>query len=107
MTEMTYAEAIRDGMRQEMKRDQNVYLFGEDVGIFGGCFGVTAGLFQEFGPERVIDTPITETAIVGERGGRRRRWPEADRRDHVRRFHGGLHGRDPQPGRQDEVHVRR
>ncbi|MGD0152288.1 MAG: alpha-ketoacid dehydrogenase subunit beta [Thermacetogeniaceae bacterium] len=65
MAEMTYAEAIRDGMRQEMKRDHNVYLYGEDVGIFGGCFGVTAGLFQEFGPERVIDTPITETAIVG------------------------------------------
>ncbi len=65
MAEMTYAEAIRDGMRQEMKRDRNVYLYGEDVGIFGGCFGVTAGLFQEFGPERVIDTPITETAIAG------------------------------------------
>jgi pyruvate dehydrogenase E1 component beta subunit len=65
MAEMTYAEAIRDGMRQEMKRDGNVYLYGEDVGIFGGCFGVTAGLFQEFGPERVLDTPITETAIVG------------------------------------------
>jgi len=65
MAEMTYAEAIRDGMRQEMKRDSNVYLYGEDVGIFGGCFGVTAGLFEEFGPERVIDTPITETAIAG------------------------------------------
>ena len=69
MAEMTYAEAIRDGMRQEMKRDSNVYLYGEDVGIFGGCFGVTAGLFQEFGPERVIDTPITETAIAGSAGG--------------------------------------
>jgi pyruvate dehydrogenase E1 component beta subunit len=62
---MTYAEAIRDGMRVEMKKDPKVYLFGEDVGIFGGCFGVTAGLFEEFGPERVIDTPISETAIVG------------------------------------------
>jgi pyruvate/2-oxoglutarate/acetoin dehydrogenase E1 component len=65
MTQMTYAEAIRDGMRVEMKKDPKVYLFGEDVGIFGGCFGVTAGLFEEFGPERVIDTPISETAIVG------------------------------------------
>lgn len=65
MAQMTYAEAIRDGMRVEMKRDPKVYLYGEDVGIFGGCFGVTAGLFQEFGPERVIDTPISETAIVG------------------------------------------
>lgn len=65
MKQMTYAEAIRDGIRQEIKRDPSVYLIGEDVGIFGGCFGVTAGLYQEFGPERVMDTPITETSIVG------------------------------------------
>lgn len=65
MTEMTYAEAIRDGMRVEMRKDPNVFLYGEDVGRFGGCFGVTAGLFEEFGPERVLDTPISETAIVG------------------------------------------
>ncbi|TWH49348.1 pyruvate dehydrogenase E1 component beta subunit [Sporomusa sp. KB1] len=64
MKEMTYAEAIRDGMRLEMKRDPNVYIWGEDVGKFGGCFGVTAGLFEEF-PGQVIDTPISETAIVG------------------------------------------
>ena len=63
--QMTYAEAVRDGMRQEMKRDPRVYLIGEDVGIFGGCFGVSMGLLEEFGPERVIDTPITETSIVG------------------------------------------
>lgn len=64
MKEMTYSEAIRDGMRVEMQRDPNVFLWGEDVGKFGGCFGVTAGLFDEF-PSRVIDTPISETAIVG------------------------------------------
>jgi acetoin:2,6-dichlorophenolindophenol oxidoreductase subunit beta len=63
--QMTYAEAVRDGMRQEMKRDPRVYLIGEDVGIFGGCFGVSMGLLDEFGPERVIDTPITEPSIVG------------------------------------------
>lgn len=62
---MTYAEAIRDGMWVEMKKDPNVILYGEDVGMFGGCFGVTAGLFEEFGPKRVLDTPISETAIVG------------------------------------------
>lgn len=61
---MTYAEAIRDGLRVEMKRDSSVYLAGEDVGPFGGCFGVTAGLYSEF-PSQVIDTPISETAIVG------------------------------------------
>lgn len=62
---MTYAEAIRDGMRVEMRRDPSVYLAGEDVGRFGGCFGVTAGLLEEFGPGRVLDTPISETVIVG------------------------------------------
>ena len=65
MKQMTYAEAIRDAMRVEMLRDPNVYLQGEDVGRFGGCFGVTAGLFAEFGAKRVIDTPISETAIIG------------------------------------------
>lgn len=64
MKNMTYAEAIRDGIRVEMQRDPNVYLCGEDVGRFGGCFGVTAGLVNEF-PGRVIDTPISETAIMG------------------------------------------
>ncbi len=64
MKKMTYAEAIRDGIRVEMKRDGDVYLCGEDVGKFGGCFGVTAGLVDEF-PGRVLDTPITETAIIG------------------------------------------
>ena len=64
MTEMTYAEAIRDGMRVEMQRDPNVFLWGEDVGCFGGCFGVTGKLYEEFSG-RVIDTPISETAIVG------------------------------------------
>jgi Pyruvate/2-oxoglutarate dehydrogenase complex, dehydrogenase (E1) component, eukaryotic type, beta subunit len=65
MAQMTYMEALRDGMRMEMRRDRNVFLAGEDVGFFGGCFGQTAGLFDEFGKERVVDTPITETAILG------------------------------------------
>ena len=64
MKKMTYAEAIRDGIRVEMKRDPAVYLCGEDVGKFGGCFGVTAGLVDEF-PGRIVDTPISETAIIG------------------------------------------
>ncbi|SFR00352.1 alpha-ketoacid dehydrogenase subunit beta [Desulfoscipio geothermicus] len=65
MQEMTYSQAINAALREEMKRDNTVYLLGEDVGVFGGCFGVTTGLIQEFGPERVLDTPISETAIVG------------------------------------------
>ncbi len=65
MREITYAEAIREALRQEMKLDPNVFIMGEDIGAFGGCFGVTAGLFDEFGPERVMDTPISEAAIMG------------------------------------------
>jgi pyruvate dehydrogenase E1 component beta subunit len=65
MTQMTYMEALRDGMRQVMKSDPNVFLAGEDVGAFGGCFGQTKGLYEEFGPRRVVDTPISETAIMG------------------------------------------
>ena len=62
---MLFSEAIREALRFEMNRDPNVYLAGEDIGIFGGSFGVTAGLLEEFGPDRVRDTPISETAIVG------------------------------------------
>ena len=65
MATKTYLEAINEALRQEMERDTNVLIFGEDVGRFGGCFGVTQGLFDQFGEERVRDTPITESAIVG------------------------------------------
>jgi len=60
-----FSEAIREALRNEMNRDPNVYLAGEDIGIMGGSFGVTTGLIDEFGPDRVMDTPISETAIVG------------------------------------------
>lgn len=65
MKKMTYAEGIREAMRTKMKEDPNVILFGEDVGKFGGCFGVSGDLWQEFGDERVRDTPISEGVIVG------------------------------------------
>lgn len=65
MPEMTYAEAIRAALREEMARDERVFLFGEDIGRYGGAFGVTFGLLDEFGPERVRETPISEAAIVG------------------------------------------
>jgi 2-oxoisovalerate dehydrogenase E1 component beta subunit len=65
MTEVTYLEAIKQGMREEMQRDERVYILGEDVAIYGGAFKVTAGLLDEFGPLRVIDTPLSESAIVG------------------------------------------
>lgn len=63
--ELTYAEALREGMRQALQDDERVFLIGEDIGVYGGAFGITAGLIDEFGAERVRDTPISEAAIAG------------------------------------------
>ena len=63
--ELTYLEALREAMVQEMRLDKEVFLIGEDVGIYGGAFGVSKGMIEEFGPERVRDTPISEAAIAG------------------------------------------
>ncbi|MFL6299248.1 MAG: alpha-ketoacid dehydrogenase subunit beta [Terriglobales bacterium] len=65
MAEATYLEAIRQGLWEEMERDPSVFCIGEDIGIYGGAFKVTDGFIHHFGPERVIDTPIAESAIVG------------------------------------------
>ena len=69
MPEVTYLEALREGLAEEMARDERVFILGEDVGAFGGAFKVTEGLHQRFGEDRVIDTPIAETAIVGAAAG--------------------------------------
>lgn len=63
--QMTYAAAIRQVLQEEMRRDQRIFLMGEDIGIYGGAFGVTRGLLEEFGEDRVRDTPISELAIAG------------------------------------------
>ena len=65
MAEKTYLQAISDGLRGEMRRDQRVFVIGEDVGAYGGAFKVTQGFQEEFGPWRVLDAPLSETAIVG------------------------------------------
>jgi pyruvate/2-oxoglutarate/acetoin dehydrogenase E1 component len=65
MRELTYAQAINEALRQCMKEDERVILLGEDIGVYGGIFQVTAGLLSEFGPERVIDTPIAEAGFTG------------------------------------------
>ncbi|HEU5213267.1 MAG TPA: alpha-ketoacid dehydrogenase subunit beta [Gaiellaceae bacterium] len=65
MPEKTYLQAISDGLRQEMRRDPRVFVMGEDVGVYGGAFKVTLGFQEEFGPWRVLDAPLSETAIVG------------------------------------------
>ena len=65
MPTTTYLEAIREGLWEEMERDPNVFLLGEDIGVYGGAFKVTAGFTERFGEKRVVDTPISEAAIVG------------------------------------------
>lgn len=62
---ITYREAVREAMCEEMRRDESVYFMGEDIGVYCGAFGVSKGMIQEFGPERVRETPISETAFVG------------------------------------------
>jgi pyruvate/2-oxoglutarate/acetoin dehydrogenase E1 component len=62
---MTYLQAISDAMRQEMRHDERVFVMGEDIGVFGGAFKVTDGFIDEFGPGRVMDTPLAESGIVG------------------------------------------
>lgn len=63
--ELTYLEAVREALIQEMRQDPEVFVIGEDVGVYGGAFGVTKGMLEEFGPERIRDTPISEAAIAG------------------------------------------
>ena len=65
MRQISYAEAIQEALREEMQRDANVFIMGEDVGLYGGAYGATRNLFQEFGEWRVIDTPISEATIGG------------------------------------------
>jgi 2-oxoisovalerate dehydrogenase E1 component beta subunit len=65
MAVLTYIEAIREAMEQEMERDPRVFVIGEDVGAYGGAFRATQGFLEKFGPERIIDTPISETGLIG------------------------------------------
>jgi pyruvate dehydrogenase E1 component beta subunit len=64
-TGTTYREAMREAMREALRRDERVFLMGEDVGRYGGCFAVSLGLLEEFGPERIRDAPLSESAFVG------------------------------------------
>src|SRR5687768_2190501 len=69
MSEITYLEAIREALFEEMERDENVFCLGEDIGAYGGAFKVTEGLMAKYGEQRVLDTPISETAIIGAAAG--------------------------------------
>jgi pyruvate dehydrogenase E1 component beta subunit len=65
MPELSYREAVRDAMSQAMRRDDDVFVMGEDIAEMGGSMGVTQGMLDEFGPERVRNTPISEIALAG------------------------------------------
>lgn len=65
MKEITYKDAVKEAMVEEMRRDEDIIFLGEDIGIYGGAFGVSVGMIEEFGEERVRDTPISEAAIAG------------------------------------------
>src|SRR2546428_8821261 len=65
MPTMNIIQAVNDALKIEMRRDERVVVLGEDVGRFGGVFRATSGLFEEFGPDRVIDTPLAEAGIIG------------------------------------------
>ncbi len=62
---MTYREAVREAIREALQQDERVFVVGEDIGHYGGCFAVTKGLLSEFGPERIVDAPLSESAFVG------------------------------------------
>ena len=87
MPPRTFIDAIRETLADEMRRDETVIVLGEDVGKKGGVFLATDGLWAEFGDDRVIDTPLTESMIVGRLDRRRGQRPAAGRRDPVRRLH--------------------
>ena len=65
MRELNYLEAIKEAIRQVMLKDEDVYMLGEDIGLYGGSFGLTRGLFEEFGKDRIRNTPISEAALIG------------------------------------------
>lgn len=65
MRKITYLQAIAEAMKEEMYRDEKVFIMGEDIGLYGGCFGVTRGFYEEFGPERILETPISEPGFIG------------------------------------------
>lgn len=62
---ITYAEAVREALSEAMREDENVFMMGEDIGVYGGAFGVSRGMYEEFGPERIRHTPISESVIAG------------------------------------------
>ncbi len=104
---MTVREALRDAMAEEMRRDPDVFLMGEEVAEYQGAYKVSQGLLQEFGAKRVIDTPITEHGFAGLGVGAAMAGLQADRRVHDLQLRHAGDRPHHQLGRQDALHVRR
>ena len=107
MVTMTVREALRDAMAEEMRRDEDVFVMGEEVAEYQGAYKVTQGLLQEFGDKRVIDTPITEHGFAGLGVGAAFAGLEADRRVHDLQLRHAGDRPDHQFGGQDALHVGR
>ena len=104
---MTYREALRLALREELARDERVFVMGEEVGVFDGAYKVTAGLLEEFGEDRVRDTPITEEGFVGAGVGAAMLGERPGRRDHDHQLPARRDGPGGQPRREDRRDVRR
>ena len=105
--ELTFAQAVREALAEEMRRDPRVCILGEDVAEAGTPFKVLSGLVEEFGTERVMDTPISEAGFTGDRSRRGNDRHASGGRHHVRRFSDADDGSDGESGRQDSLHVGR
>jgi pyruvate dehydrogenase E1 component beta subunit len=107
MVKTTVREALNDAMAEEMRRDDTVFVMGEEVAEYQGAYKITQGLLDEFGAKRVIDTPITEHGFAGLGGRRGLRRSEAHRRVHDLQLRHAGDGPHHQLGGQDALHVRR
>ena len=107
MARMTVRESIALGLREAIENDDSVFLMGEDIGAYRGAYAVTRGFLDDYGHERVKDTPISESAIVGCGGRSRPRRPQAHRGDHDHQLPAAGHRSGGQPRGKAPVHVQR
>ena len=99
MKTITYRDALKEALAEEMDRDDAVFIMGEDIAEYGGAYKVTDGLFQEYGKDRIRNTPISEAAIIGTALGAAGHGNASCCRVDVHRFHSGRHGPDREPSR--------
>ena len=105
--EITIAQAVNEALAEELRRDETVFVIGEDVAEAGTPFKVLSGLVEEFGPERILDSPISEAGITGLGVGAAMTGHAPGRRHHVRRLPDARHGPAREPGGEGALHVGR